>query len=153
MHKGVDAYYDRKIEVQRDVVSAAMARRDEFWPQADINEITEDTRELALAPWIFQSLPGTKPAQQWPTSLPALVERLDQLEPYQLWSEPLDLLSGGPEFFAQAKHYISTNLESLVNGYHVKNPHLIEDTAFAMLCHFGTAVKTGNHEFIVEALD
>lgn len=53
MHKGIDAYYDRKIDVHRDIVNSAVARRDDYTPQADITEINEEIRDLALAPWIF----------------------------------------------------------------------------------------------------
>lgn len=62
MHKGIDAYYDRRTEVHNDIVHSIVSRRDELWPQADISEITDEIRDLVLAPWLFQSLPGTKPS-------------------------------------------------------------------------------------------
>ena len=106
MHRGIDSYYDRRTEVHNEIVHSALSRRDELWPQADTNELTEEIKDMAIAPWIFQSLPGTKPATQWPNSLPSLAERLDKLEPCTLWNEPLDIICGGPEFFQQAKEYI-----------------------------------------------
>lgn len=74
---GTHAYYDRKIEVHSEIVQAITSRRNEVWPEVSPNEVTDDIRELALAPWVFQSLPGIKPATSWPNSLPALAERLD----------------------------------------------------------------------------
>lgn len=49
----MDAYYERRTEVHNDIVHSAISRRNELWPQADINEITEEIRDMTLAPWIF----------------------------------------------------------------------------------------------------
>jgi hypothetical protein len=106
MHRGIDAFYDRKMNVHNEIVNSCLSKRDEYWPQPDITEINEEIKEMTVAPWIFQSLPGTKPATQWPNSLESLAERLDQLEPCSLWNEPLDILCGGPEFFSQARTFI-----------------------------------------------
>ena len=62
MHKSVEAYYDRKTNIHNDIVYSALSRRDENWPQADVTEVNDEIKELALAPWLFQTLPGTKPA-------------------------------------------------------------------------------------------
>ena len=137
MNKGIDAYYDRRFEVQRDVVHSAITRKDQLAPTTDINDYNEEMKDVSLAPWIFQSLPGTKPASQWSTSekpntsgdfltratdnQTRLAERLDNFEPYQLWNEPLDLISGGPEFFKQAKDYIVQNVNNLVKSTDVSH--------------------------------
>ena len=81
IHTGTEAFYDRRTEVHNDIVHSVTDRRNDLWPQADENESTDEMREMSLSPWLFQSLPGTKPATQWPNSLPALAERLDKLEP------------------------------------------------------------------------
>jgi len=58
--------------------------------------------DLALAPWHFQSMPGTK-SSQWPEGLSNFVERLETMDPLSFWNEPLDTLSYGVEFQQDAK--------------------------------------------------
>ena len=53
MHRSIEAFYDRKINVHNDIVHSALSKRDEYWPVADTNEITDEIRDLAIAPWIF----------------------------------------------------------------------------------------------------
>jgi hypothetical protein len=113
MHRSIEAFYDRKTNIHNDIVHSAVSKRDEFWPMADTNEVTDEIKELAIAPWIFQTLPGTKPAVQWPNSLESLADRLDQLEPCSLWNEPLDILCSGPEFFEQALTFIKERASKL----------------------------------------
>ena len=61
MHRSIEAFYERKINVHNDIVHSTISKRDEYWPQADLTEITDEIKELSVAPWIFQTLPGTKP--------------------------------------------------------------------------------------------
>lgn len=63
MNRSIDAFYNRKTRLYHDIVSNIVSNRDNLCPQIDINEMTEDLRDLALSPWIFQTLPGTKPSQ------------------------------------------------------------------------------------------
>lgn len=83
-----------------------------------------------------------------------MAERLDQLAPGSLWNEPIDIICGGPEFFAQAKDYIietMSKLASLPSGDALKEA--IQNMALALSCHFGVSVQSGNHQLIVESLD
>jgi hypothetical protein len=61
MHRSIEAFYDRKINVHNDIVHSTISKRDAYWPQADLSEITDEIKQLAVSPWIFQTLPGTKP--------------------------------------------------------------------------------------------
>ena len=53
MNRSIDAFYDRKSEVFETIVSSALQKRDEYTPQVDITEMTDEIIEMALAPWIF----------------------------------------------------------------------------------------------------
>ncbi len=61
MHRSIEAFYERKINVHNDIVHSTISKRDAYWPQADLSEITDEIKQLAVSPWIFQTLPGTKP--------------------------------------------------------------------------------------------
>lgn len=53
IHHSIESYYDRKTNIHDDIVQSMMSRRDEGWPQADNNEITDEIKDLAVAPWPF----------------------------------------------------------------------------------------------------
>jgi hypothetical protein len=53
MHRSIEAFYDRKISVHNDIVHSINSKRDEYWPVADTSEITDEIKEMAVAPWIF----------------------------------------------------------------------------------------------------
>lgn len=149
-HNSQKAYFERKTEIHCGIVNSILEKRDQVWPQCDPAEVTEEVKELCLSPWVFQSLPGTKPATQWPNSLQALAERLDTLEPLALWNEPLDLINGGPEFFSQASAFIQSHSSKLAVA---PTPELIDQTSLSLTCHLQMAVHTGNHERILESFE
>jgi hypothetical protein len=53
MNRSIDAFYDRKSEVFENIVSSSLQKWDEYAPQVDITEMTEETKDMALAPWVF----------------------------------------------------------------------------------------------------
>ena len=63
--------------------------------QANLKEF-DDLKHLslAIAPWEFQSMPGTK-ASQWPEGLPEFLARLEKMAPLSFWNEPLDTMPYG----------------------------------------------------------
>lgn len=63
MNRSIDAFYDRKFDVYNRIIESTLAARNKYAPQADITEMTDEIIDLALKPWIFQTLPGTKPIQ------------------------------------------------------------------------------------------
>ena len=63
--------------------------------------------DLALAPWLFQSMPGAR-AALWPAGLPEFVERLESMPRLALWAEPLETLGYGVEFLDGARNFISS---------------------------------------------
>ena len=58
---GLNAFYQRRVESLDAILSSAEEARDQHIPQISLKEFDEDRHlELALAPWHFQSMPGTK---------------------------------------------------------------------------------------------
>ena len=84
-----------------------MTRREENAPELDDGERAEHIRQLATKSWIFQTLPGTTSVGNV-ESLMSLNEKLSQMPPLSLWSEPLEIANGGPEFFARIKSELLT---------------------------------------------
>ncbi|CDW79829.1 hect domain and rcc1-like domain-containing protein [Stylonychia lemnae] len=154
--RSIDAFYDRKTEVYQNLVLAQVAKRDIHTPEVDISEISEEIKDLALAPWLFQTLPATKPSQ-WTDSqqLQTLVERLDQLQPAALWNEPLDIISGGPEFFTHSQEFIRKQTEKLNKQSSIteKEVELIKTQSNAIISVFGISVLMANHERIINTLE
>ena len=81
--------------------------------------MSAELESVATAPWIFKTLPGTKPASQWPDSLEALSERLQHQDPAALWYEPFDWED---KFHAQAKEFIRNSIAKKRGLYHVSFP-------------------------------
>lgn len=104
----IHAFYQRKCESLDAILSSQMEARDQHIPKALLREFDEDQHlELALAPWNFQSMPGTR-STQWPDGLQEFVERLDQMLPISFWNEPLDTLSCGIEFQQGANQFLES---------------------------------------------
>ena len=94
------------MECLDSILSAVYEGRDRNIPRISANEFDEDRHlDLALAPWPFLTMPGARPSQ-WPEGLPEFVERLDSLQPLALWSEPLDTLQYGVEFYTGARAFL-----------------------------------------------
>ena len=100
---GINSFYQRRVESLDAILSSAEEARDQHIPQMNLKEFDEEKHiDLALAPWHFQSMPGTK-SSQWPEGLSAFVERLETMDGLSFWNEPLDTLSYGVEFQQDAK--------------------------------------------------
>lgn len=110
---GLGAFYQRKAECLSSILASKHEGRDLYVPKVSPREFGEDEHlELALAPWLFQSMPGAR-SSLWPTGLPEFVERLETLPALALWAEPLDILKYGQEFFTGAREFIQSQTEQL----------------------------------------
>jgi len=75
----LDAFYKRKVETMDSILTSQEESRDNYVPRANLKEFDDKQHlDMALAPWHFQNMPGSK-ASQWPKGLSEFVERLDSL--------------------------------------------------------------------------
>eukprot|EP00347_Sterkiella_histriomuscorum_P020695 403336831 len=156
MNKSVDSFYNRKTRLYHDIVRSSMTSKDQLCPQVDMNELPDNLKDLALSPWLFQTLPGTKPSQ-WsnPQQLASFVERLANLPPASFWNEPLEMINGGPEFFTQAKEFIMNTGEKL-NQLDVLNEatqEIVTSQSNAITALFGVSIHMANYEKILDTLN
>jgi hypothetical protein len=119
--------------------------------------------DLALAPWVFQSMPGARPAQ-WPLGLPEFVERLESLTSRALWPEPLDTLAYGVEFLEGARRHVRDQTERLAelsredeSGAALLAPgsaaaELSRDLGLALRAFLGVAVLSASSDLLLEGL-
>ena len=86
-----------------------------YAPKANVREFDEERHlDLALSPWAFQCLPGTR-AALWPAGLPELVERLESMPRLALWAEPLDTLGYGLEFLDASRSFMRAQIRALAD--------------------------------------
>lgn len=53
MNRSLDAFYDRKNEVFDAISVSSLQNTQDFIPNVDISEMTEELKEIAMAPWHF----------------------------------------------------------------------------------------------------
>lgn len=113
-------------------------------------------KEIAVAPWKIQELPGRSPLTQWPESLDDLNMRLKQLEPMSAWSEPMF----NPEkknFYSQAEEFIKKTVEKkkkmMESGSKPEKLAKMDETlASAISALIGLAVQSAEYSKILSAL-
>ena len=107
MSLGVDRFYARKSNTYNSICNSNNFCREEFCPQANTKELTQEQLADAQKPWAFNSLPGinVKAASlaEDPTHLERLCEKLRQMNRLDLWHEPLDLDEHLSAFFSNMK--------------------------------------------------
>ena len=90
MRQSMEAYYDRKMGTFLEIVLSADRDRNPAMMLGRTSGSSLLMEEIALAPKIFQTLPATNPTLNWPTALPGLYKRVNELRPLALWAEPFD---------------------------------------------------------------
>ena len=105
-------------------------------------------------------MPGAR-LSQWPEGLPEFVERLDSLQPLALWSEPLETLQYGVEFYTGARAFLVKNLEKILEvggageATHASPDGLTElyrDLGLGIHAMVGLAVLSANSDYLIESL-
>lgn len=152
MQKSTNAYYDRKCEVLDTICGSALDMRDRYMPNMT-QDVPASVKDLSLAPWLFQSIAGSQPAT-WPDSLPGLNEKLLELKPLSLWSEPIEVLAGSKDFFHKAQEFITETCKQISSAKDKEEidklqGHLSE----AMSALFGVAVLSGSQHTLIMVLD
>ncbi len=76
----------------------------------------------------------------------ALNAKLAEMQPLELWGEPIEIVDGGPQFFERVKEVLLT--KNLTFDDEITNMH-----AQAISALFGVATLSGNSDLLLNALE
>jgi hypothetical protein len=90
MQERMQAHPERVRIAFQEVAQSALVDRNLLQSIGQTNITHESMKQIALGSWIFPTLPGTNPGENWPASLKELKERVLGLPMWALWGEPFD---------------------------------------------------------------
>ncbi len=142
----MEAYYDRKMATFLEIVISADMDRNPGMMLGRSSAVTPLMEEIALAPKIFQTLPGTNPAANWPEALEDLHKRVGELRPLALWAEPFD---ESYDFQQGAYRFIDRAAQQLAEKDPGKVAQAKESIRLAVLTLLSVDLNSGSYDRIV----
>ena len=107
VHSRLDEYYQRKSLLFSKVMHSQDNMRNVTYNLSYLKN--KHLEETAFTSFLDTSLPGLNPLSSWPVCLDELIERINKLEIYSLFTQPFDMQLN---FYNQSKQYIENALSS-----------------------------------------
>jgi hypothetical protein len=148
MHRSLEHFYSRKALVCREIMRSCEEDRNPLLLQDECKPFHKSMEEAALASWVFPTLPGTNPTEQWPFSLPDLSARLRDLKPLTLWMEPFD----DSYAFQEAGYQYLRRASANIRAHPEKASQMKDEMRLGLLSLLSIALNSGSYDRMVLGL-